>query len=154
MLKNILVFGGLGCILGMIPQRVVAGPFADDMAKCLVNSTSAADKADLVRWIYAAMSLNPALSSMANVSPADRDKLTQRAAALFSRLMFQSCRPQVVQAVRNEGPGTITYAFQILGEVAGRGIMMDPHITQAMQALGNSIDKEKLKELLSSAQKQ
>lgn len=153
MLKNILIFGGLGCILGTIPQRAIAGPFADDMAKCLVNSTSDADRTDLVRWMYAAMSLNPALSSMANISPVDRDKLTRRAAALFSRLMFESCRPQVVSAVRNEGPGTITYAFQVLGEVAGRGIMMDPHITQAMQALGNSIDKQKLKELLASANK-
>lgn len=154
MSKNILVFGCLACILGMTPHQAIAGPFADDMAKCLVNSTSEADRTDLVRWLYAAMSLNPALSSMASITAADRDELTQKAGALFSRLLLQSCRPQVVQAVRNEGPGAITYAFQILGEVAGRGIMTDSHVTQAMQNLGSTVDKAKLKELMTSASKQ
>lgn len=119
----------------MVPHRAAAGPFADDMAKCLVNSTSDADRADLVRWIFSAMAQHPDLASMAAIPPKDRDVLNTKAANLFSRLMFDSCKSQVEQAVHNEGPQTIEYAFQILGEVAMRGIMADPHVTQAVQAI-------------------
>lgn len=40
MFKTLIVVAGLGCILGMGPRTAVAGPYADDMAKCLVSSTS------------------------------------------------------------------------------------------------------------------
>jgi hypothetical protein len=43
-----------------------------------------------------------------------------------------------VEAVQNEGPQTIACAFQILGEVAMRGIMAEPHVSQSIQALGKS----------------
>jgi len=41
-----------------------AGPFADDMAKCLVNSTSPADRTLLVKWIFSVIALHPDLSAM------------------------------------------------------------------------------------------
>jgi hypothetical protein len=133
------------------PHPAVAGPFADDMAKCLVKSTSDADRADLVRWIYSAMSLHPDLASMANISDKERDELNAKAGKLFSRLLFESCRTEFVQALKNEGPTTIRYAFQILGQVATRGMMTDTHVTQSMAGLGKSIDEAKLKELVEEA---
>lgn len=153
MFKKLIIVTGLGCMAALGTHRAIAGPFADDMAKCLVNSTSAADRADLVRWMFSAMSLNPDLASMVSISDRERDELGRKAANLFSRLMFESCKPQVQQAVRNEGPQTIRYAFQILGEVAARGIMADPHVTQSLQTLGKSIDPVKLKALMSGAAK-
>ncbi|SRR5579883_1388304 len=153
MFKKLIVVAAFGCIVGMRTHLAIAGPFADDMAKCLVNSTSTADRADLVRWMFSAMALNPDLASMATISSKDHDELTTKASNLFSRLMFDDCKSQVQQAVRNEGPQTITYAFQILGEVAMRGIMADPHVSQSLQALGKSIDQKKLKSLMAAAGK-
>lgn len=138
----------LACLIGMTPCLVTAGPFADDMAKCLVKSTSDADRADLVRWIFSAMSLNPDLASMSKISAQQRDELTAKAAKLFGRLLFQSCKSETEEAVRNEGPLTIQYAFQILGQVATRGLMSEPHVTQELQALDKDIDQEKLKQLV------
>lgn len=153
MFKKLMIVAGLGCIFAASTHQAVAGPFADDMAKCMVNSTSVADRADLVRWMFSAMVLNPDLASMASIPAKERDELATKAANLFSRLMFDSCKSQVQQAVRNEGPQTIAYAFQILGEVAARGIMADPHVTQSLQALGKSIDQTKLKSLMAAAGK-
>ena len=153
MFKNLMVVAGLGCIVAMSAHRAVAGPFADDKAKCLVNSTSPADRADLVRWMFSAMAENPDLASMATISTKERDELTAKASTLFSRLLFDSCKPQVIEAVQNEGPQTIAYAFQILGEVAMRGIMAEPHVSQSIQALGKSIDQAKLKALIAAANK-
>lgn len=154
MFKTLLVVVGFGCILGMSPGTAVAGPFADDMAKCLVNSTSEADRTDLMRWMFSAMSLHPDLASMATISARQRDEITTKAANLFSRLMFDSCKSQVQDAVRNEGPQTIVYAFQILGQVAMRGMMTDPHVAQALQGLGKGVDPAKMKALMEPAGKQ
>jgi|SRR5579862_3988567 len=143
----------LGCVFAIATQPAAAGPFADDMAKCLVRSTSDSDRADLVRWIYSAMSLHPDLAAMAKVSAKDRDDLQGRASKLFSRLMFESCRSEFVQAVKNEGPATIEYAFSVLGQVAMRGLMSDSHVSESFQALGKSLDENKLKALVAEAGK-
>jgi hypothetical protein len=143
----------LGCLIGMIPYGAIAGPFADDMAKCLVKSTSDADRADLVRWIYSAMSLHPDLASMSKISAQARDEIDVKVGKLYERLLFESCKSETVQAVQNEGPQTIEYAFQILGQVAARGLFADSHVTGAMQALAKNMDQSKLKELMALAGK-
>jgi hypothetical protein len=121
------------------------------MAKCLVKSTSEADRADLMRWMFSSMSLHPDLTSMSKISAQTRDEVNTKAANLYSRLLFESCKSETHEAVRNEGPQTIQYAFQILGQVAARGLFTEPHVTDAMKALEKGIDQEKLKQLVASA---
>lgn len=38
-----------------------AGPYADALSKCLVESTSQRDRTELVRWFFASASLHPAV---------------------------------------------------------------------------------------------
>jgi hypothetical protein len=128
--------------------RVVAGPYGDDMAKCLVKSASPEDRTLLVKWIFSAMALHPDLTSMSAISTQQRDALTKSAGALFQRLLLESCRQETQQAVQNEGPQTVQYAFQILGQVASRGIFTDPQVLEGMKSLSKGIDEEKLKALL------
>lgn len=47
-----------------------AGPYSDDLGKCLVASTTAADKGALVKWMFATAALHPAVKSVASVTPA------------------------------------------------------------------------------------
>jgi hypothetical protein len=119
------------------------------MAKCLVKSTSAEDRTVLVKWIFSAMSLHPDLASMSSISTQQRDALTQGVGALFQRLLLESCRTETHDAVQNEGIQTIQYAFQILGQVAVRGLMTDPQVLEGMKSVGKSLDEEKIKTLLS-----
>lgn len=129
-------------------EGVFAGPYADDMAKCLVNSTSPEDRTLLVKWIFSAISLHPDLASMSSISTQRRDELTKGAGALFQRLLLESCRSETQAAFQNEGPQTLQYGFQILGQVAVRGLMTDPHVLEGMKGLGKSMDEKKLKALL------
>jgi hypothetical protein len=130
----------------------VAGPFADDMAKCLVNSSSREDRTLLVRWIFSVITLHPDLTAMSSVSAQQRVELSKRAGALFQRLLFESCRSQTQQALQNEGRQTIQYAFQVLGQVASQGMFADPHVMEGIKELGKNVDEEKLKSLMGSAQ--
>ena len=56
----------------------LAGPYSDEMAKCLVKSSSDADKNMLVKWMFAAAALHPAVQSIASVSDAERSSSTRR----------------------------------------------------------------------------
>jgi hypothetical protein len=94
------------------------------------------------------MSLHPDLASMSSISPQQRDTLSKGAAALFQRLLLESGRSETQVAVQNEGPQTIQYGFQILGQVATRGLMTDPHVLEGMKSLAQGLDEEKLKALL------
>jgi hypothetical protein len=130
---------------------LVAGPYADDMAKCLVTSTSTEDRTLLVRWIFSAIALHPELASMSAISPQQRDTITKNAGALFQRLLLESCKSETQQAVQNEGPYAIQYACQVLGQVATRGLFTDPQVMEGMKSLGKDVDEEKLKALLAPA---
>jgi hypothetical protein len=127
---------------------VLAGPYADDMAKCLVKSTSAEDRTTLVKWMFSVVTLHPDLTSMAAISSQQRDALTKSTGALFQKLMLETCRAEAKQAYANEGPQTFEYAFRVLGEVASRGMFTDPHVSEGMKALASTFDEKKMKELL------
>lgn len=123
-------------------ERAAAGPFADDMARCLVKSASLEDRTLLVKWIFSALSIHPDLATMSAVTQQQREVLTKAAGALFQRLLIESCRLETQQAIQNEGQQTIQYAFQILGQVASRGLMTDPHVLDAVKR--NSPDWSRL----------
>jgi len=137
----------MACFVVMVPGYATAGPFADDMAKCLVKSASEADRADLSRWIFLAIAAHPSVASMSQISAQQRDAINTKASQLFNRLLFESCKSETEDAVKNEGLQTIEYAFGILGQVATRGLFTDPHVSEAMQALQKGLDSEKVKHL-------
>ena len=129
-------------------EPALGGPFADDMAKYLVKSASPEDRTMLIKWMFSAMSLHPDLASLSSVSAQQRDVLTKSAAALFQRLLLDACHSETLAAIQNEGPQTIQYAFQILGQVAARGLLTDPHVLEDMKGLEKGLDQEKIKALL------
>ena len=60
-----------------LSSTVWAGPYADDLSKCLVKSTSAEDKSTLVQWMFAMSSLHPDVKKLSTVTPAKRTELNQ-----------------------------------------------------------------------------
>jgi hypothetical protein len=133
-----------GCVA---PFPAIAGPYADDMAKCLVKSTNAADRTVFLKWLFATMALNPDVASMVNISPEQRDEMNKNAATLFQRLLTESCRSETRQALQYEGPATLQYAFQIFGQAATRDLVSNPRVAEGMKDLGKYLDEAKLKSL-------
>ncbi len=136
----------------LVPESVLAGPYSDEMAKCLVKSTSEADKNSLVKWMFAAAALHPAVKSIASVSDAQRGELNKSTAKLFERLITESCRAEAQEAVKYEGPSTIDAGFQVLGQVAARGLFADPSVARNMAELGNHMDKQKIQRIFGPTQ--
>ncbi len=128
-----------------------AGLFTDDLSRCLVSSTSAADKISLVKWMFTAAALHPAVSSIASVSKEQLDEANKKTAQLFEKLLTKSCREQTIKAVKNEGTAAIQSGFQVLGQVAARELFTSPEVAAGMAGLEKHFDAKKLEEVFGNA---
>ena len=133
--------------LTVLSESAEAGPYSDELAKCLVKSTTDADKNYLVKWLFAAAALHPAVKSIASVTDAERNELNKNAAKLFERLMTESCKSETQDALKYEGPTTLQASFEVLGQVAGRGLLSDPTVAKSMADFANYLDKQKFDKL-------
>ncbi len=136
-------------LLGSVPAA--AGPYSDDLAKCLVRSTGDEEKRTLVKWIFAAVALHPEVADISSVTPAQRTEMTRNTAKIFEKLLADSCRTEVQQAVQYEGPQTIGSSFQVLGQVAARELFSNPSVAANMADLGKYIDQKRIAEAMGKA---
>lgn len=146
MKKLLLTFASAALMLGSPSART--GVYADDLSKCLVTSTTEADRAMLMKWIFSAISLNKEISSFVNLPADTRTRINQDAAGLYMRLLTESCKLQTYEAFKYEGDAAIGSAFQILGQVASQGIFSDPAVATGMTDLTKFFDEKKLNAVL------
>jgi hypothetical protein len=129
-----------------------AGPYGDDLSKCLVAKTTEADRVTFVQWMFSALSLHPAVKPMATVSPEQLDNANKRTAELFTNLLTESCRDEVRAALKYEGNTAFQSSFQVLGQIAGRELLASPDVAAAMAGLEKYFDKEKFQAVMGDAE--
>lgn len=125
-----------------------AGVYGDDLSRCLVSSTNDGDKRLLVKWIFGSIALHRDVAKYVSMPEEERDALDRDTAALFMRLLTDTCQPQARDAVKYEGSGAIGTAFQLLGQVAAQGIFSDPAVAAGTQRLLEHVDEEKMEQAL------
>jgi hypothetical protein len=141
------------CVIAITAEAIpatpaVAGIYSDDLAKCLVSSTTPTDKNFLIKWMFATISLNPALSSVNTFSDAERDRINKKLAAMFERLLTRSCRSQAKKAIAYEGMSTLESSFGVLGRVAATRMFSNPAVKKGVQGFTNYLDGKKLQDAL------
>ena len=135
------------CLCWMPSPAALAGPYADDMAKCLVKQTGTEERAAIMKWMFAAMSLHPDVASMAKIDAASRSSINSTVGALFQRLLVDSCRAETKQAVKYEGALAIQTAFSVLGQVAMQELMTNPNVSAGLGELEKYLDQKVIAEL-------
>ena len=128
-------------------KRSIAGPFGDEMAKCLVESTNSKDNISLVRWIVRVYGEHPDSNDFINLSIKDKEKIDKEIAALFNRLLLEDCKKETKMALNYEGDQVLVTAFQIMGQVAGRELNKEKNVAEAINKFLNYIDTEKFEYL-------
>ena len=141
----------LATLLGFTLTDAEAGPYGDDLGKCLVNSTTSTDKRALVKWMFATAALHPEVKPIAAVSTQQRDAFNKTIGTLFDRLLTKTCRQQAQQAVKFEGESTIESSFRILGQVAARELFAYPSVAVGMADMTKHVDSRKDIPVLDSA---
>lgn len=129
-----------------------AGPFTDEMSKCLVRSTSEADKTLLIKWIFAAMATHPDVKSLSGVTPEMGEQLNKETGKLVMRLLTQSCKTETRQAVEFEGEDTFKASFGVLGQVAMQGLMANGEVSNYFSSFEKYLDAQKLQHALGKNQ--
>jgi hypothetical protein len=132
---------------GGVSGAARAGIYTDDLSKCLVKATSAADRTSFIVWIYELLSAHPAVSSLSKVTDADRAAANKAAAGLMQRLLLEDCRAQTVDAMKYEGSGALQQSFSVLGQVAMSGLTQDPAVAKNMMDMVGDIDMSKFQAL-------
>lgn len=125
-----------------------AGPFTDEMARCLIEQTSSADKSIVIQWVYASMSFHPDVSALANVSDAKGEELNKNMAEMMVDLTSVRCKDETVKALQYEGANAMEVSFGLLGEVAMNELMMDQNVESYINGLEKYIDEEAYAEAL------
>ena len=131
-------------VLVLSPTEAAAGPYSDELAKCLVRSTTTSEKNALIKWVFAAAALHPEVKGIASVTEAQRDELSKATGKLFERLVSESCKTETQDAVKYEGPSVFQSAFTVLGQVASIGLFTDPSVSGYMSDFLKYIDKSKV----------
>ena len=101
-------------LLNISNKPIFAGPFGDEMAKCLVASTSNRDRNSLIKWIFRVYGDHPEVSYMINLS--DREKIIDKNVAdIFTRLLSEDYVDETKKAKQYEGDNALVTAFEVLG---------------------------------------
>lgn len=128
-----------------------AGVYGDAFGKCLVGASTDTDKQQLVEWIFAAISLNPAIGPYTNISGEEREAIDRNMAVVVERLVGDACRKEAADALKYEGANAFALAFELLGRVAGMQIFASPEVSAGAQGFNQYIDMEKLQQKLEMA---
>lgn len=138
----------IALLLACLAAPAKAGPYGEDLSRCLVASAGADEQRLLVKWIFASMSLHRDVATYVSIPASDREALDRGTALLFTRLLTDACVEESRAALEHEGPGAMHGAFQVLGQVAAQGIFGDPTVAAGMQGLLTHIDEAALNEAL------
>jgi hypothetical protein len=122
-----------------------AGPYSDDLAKCMVRSSTPADRAEFVKFLFGAMAQHPDVASMANISPQQMQATLKAAGELIQRLLLQSCRSEAQQAIHYEGMQSIFFGFQYYGQAMAAELMGNPIVAATLKDMNNYLDADKFK---------
>ena len=136
------------CAALLVSAPAQAGPDADALGHCLVNSSTSADKLALVTWMFTSMAQHPAVSEMANVSGEERRDSLQAMANLMTVLLTDRCGELARTAIRNEGPIAMQTSFATLGQVAATELFAHPDVANGLAELDSFLNHEAINEAL------
>lgn len=129
-----------------------AGEHSEKLSQCLTSSITPEDKTALVRWIFGAVANHPDVADITNLTPQKWDEISRNGAFVFQKLIAEKCASESRAAIINEGMAGYKSAFETLGSTAVGGLMTDPSVEKAMEALQKHLNEEKLmKALLTGA---
>jgi hypothetical protein len=138
----------LAGVLLVTSGGVNAGIYTDDLSRCLIEKSTSNDKIKLVKWMFTAMSLHPAVNGLARVTKADRDAANKEMAELMMDLITVRCVEQSKKAVQYEGAVAIQTSFQLFGQIAGKELFSNPQVAEGMSGLQKYIDADRFNKRL------
>lgn len=131
----------------LLSSKVYAGADADNLSKCLIDSTSDKDKTVLVRWVFSTIAAHPDIKDDFGIEPSKQDELNKLVATVYERLLTEDCAEPTKAVLRNEGTKAFEQSFEVLGGVAVEGLMSHESVANATKDFAKYLDEDKLNKL-------
>ncbi|MCP4264418.1 MAG: hypothetical protein GY777_02385 [Candidatus Brocadiaceae bacterium] len=132
----------------LVSSASQADIYTDDLSRCLVESSSSDDKITLVRWMFSAMALHPAVKTIAPVNESERASTNKEMADLMVDLISVRCLEPSKNAVKYEGAIALQASFEVFGKVAAQELFSNPNVAQGLSELNSYVDIEKLNQAI------
>ena len=116
-------------------NKVSAGPFTDNLTRCIVVSTSDDDYKKLVNWIFRVVSEHPHIKSNVGdvYSKIQKIKADVNLAEIFTKLLTRRCKTEAIQAFKYEQDIALFESFKMLGEISMQKLMEDPAVSKSVE---------------------
>ena len=138
--KILYIFTALTFLFNISNKPIFAGPFGDEMAKCLVTSTNNRDRKKLVKWVIRVYGDHPEVTYMIDLSDREKKVIDKDVAKLFTRLLSEDCIDETKKALDYEGDNVMFNAFKILGQTAAQGFNNNPEVMKSINKFTELID--------------
>jgi len=133
----------------VVPVAAQAQSPAALLGRCLADNTSGKDRKTLARWVFLAMAAHPEIKQHVAASAARATEETNEAvAAVFTRLVTESCVEQTKSAAKEGGGQALQGAFQTLGALAMQELMSDADVKATMGGFEKYLDRNKFNHIL------
>ena len=146
-LRTLLVLG----LLTLSPLAI-SGEHTDRLSDCLISTPTEEDKLNLVKWMFTAIALHPAVEEIAGVSLSDREQANREMAELLVKLLSRSCYNETRLALQNEGNLALQTSFSVFGQLAATNLLSDPDVAAGLASLETYISAEDLENRLEIGQ--
>ena len=138
------IFTAFTFLLNISNKPIFAGPFGDEMAKCLVTSTSNRDRTKIIKWMFRVYGEHPEVSYIVDLSDREKKVIDKDIADVFTRLLSEDCVDETKKALDYEGDNVMFTAFETLGQVAAQGFNVNPSVERSINKFTELIEYEKL----------
>ncbi|MBS1207749.1 MAG: hypothetical protein H6R19_147 [Proteobacteria bacterium] len=128
----------LGLVLHTLPAA--AGPQADALGQCFVNSTTPEEKATISRWLFIVLAQQPEVRDLATIPDASQQETDRAMARLVERMVTDACRSPAQQALAQEGPNAIKQSVTIFAQASARKTFADPAVASAVNGFTRYLD--------------
>ncbi len=147
-MNKILIALIIAGVMLLFSSGANAGVYSDDLSRCLVESSTPSDKMVLVKWMFTAMSLHPAVKSIASVSKKQLDISNKETGDLLVKLLTISCKEQAIKAIKYEGAAALHSSFNVFGQVAAKELFSNPDVAAGMAGLNKYMNSEEINKAL------
>ena len=130
-------------------NKVSAGPFTDNLTRCILVSTSDDDYTKLVNWIFRVVAEHPDIKSDVGDVYSKNQKIMAdvNLAEVFTKLLTRECRTESIQAFKYEQDIALFESFKMLGEISMQKMMEDPAVSKSVEEFTKYMDEKAIEEL-------
>ena len=130
--------------------RIFAGPFSDDLGRCLVVMADENDKKNLVNWIVRIITVHPDIEQKIGrvYTEIQKTRADLDAAEIVTKLLVERCPTEFTAALKYERAAALETAFTVLGRAAMQELMQDPSVQESSQEFIKYVDPEKWSDMV------